>query len=233
VTTSEFLIAASRQREYDWVLLPRFISQNERGWVMQQLPVRVHPETQIIEVTCGNKQLWIAIRIEYTNDGSEQPLLDHSGRELRHSYGVVSDEPTTLIAANNAIDRIRSQIKQSLANFLELPTSSERNTLQLGVCAPRVSNSSLRQEEPTTMRTSVFVMGLAIILSLVSIAYGYHIGRTLPELSRRMEEAEKKVEANSRTLSDLTRRMGDAEKKEEAIEAKLRNPTDGASAQQH
>lgn len=87
------------------------------------------------------------------------------------------------------------------------------------------------------MRTSLVVMifatGLAIILSLASVAHGYHASRTLAELSRRTEEAEKKVETIGRTLPELSRRMGDDEKRVEAIETTLQNfvPTDGSGVQ--
>jgi hypothetical protein len=236
MTTSAFLIAASRTREHDWVLLPTFISPNERGLVMQQLPSRVNPETQIVEVMCGNKQFWVAIRIEYTKDNSGQTLLDHAGRELRYSYGVVSDKPITSGAANTAVDRVLPKIKESLANFLELPASSKRirpiSDVSAGVGSSRVAE----QGEPTTMRTSIFVMGfvagLAIILSLASILYGIQMSRTLAELSKKVEAAEKRVDAIE-TLPELSKRMEAAEKKVEAIEAKLRNPVpaDGANPQ--
>jgi hypothetical protein len=187
----------------------------------------VNPETQIIEVTCGGKQLWVAIRIEYTIDGSGRPLLDHAGRELRHSYGVVSNQPTTSVGANNAIDSILPKIERSLAEFLGSPTPSERTFPGPDVNAQLISNTRSAQGELTkvqgelaTLRTSLFVMlfvaGLATILSLASIAYAYFMSRTLPELSQRMGEAEKK--------------MGEDHKKVEAMDATLRKlvPTDGA-----
>jgi cell division protein FtsL len=223
VSTSEFLIAASREREYDWVLLPTFISQKERSVVMKQLPSRVHPETQIIEATCGDKRLWVAIRIEYTSDGSGRPLLDHAGRELRHSYGVVSNERTTLVDANSAIDSILPKIKNSLADFLGSSTYSERIIQQPDVNAQFLSNiRSVQgqlvtvQGELTAIRTSLFVMrvvtGLAIILGFVSVAYAYYSSRTVSDLSQRIEEHGKK--------------MVDYEKKVQEIDAKLA-PTNG------
>jgi hypothetical protein len=216
MTTSEFLIAASREREYDWVLPPKSISQDERTIVLQQLPSRVHPETQIIEVTCGTKQLWVATRIEYTTDRSGRPLLDYAGRELRHSYGVVSNEPITLPAANNAIDSSRREIKESLASFLE------SNAPQAEVNGQLVSNIRGSKEELTMARSSLYVMrfatALAIILSVASMSYAYYSNRMVSELAQRIEDAEKKL---GQVVKD--------QQKIDAIEAKLQKlaPTDG------
>jgi hypothetical protein len=201
-----FLIAASKAHDYHWVIVPDLVPAREKGNVLQQLPEKVVPELRIIELTCGDRKLWAAMRIERTIDKEGKQLLDEVGRPLRHTFGAMFSERIGMDVAASEISRLTPRIKENLSTWLA--SSLGANTL------PNSMPTGGKRPPDPRSRWPIVVGAAAIILSIAMGASNLSLRQQIAELGATLGQTEQ-------TVQDQKSKAGKAEQIIQKLQTKL------------
>lgn len=133
-----FLIAASRERDYEWIVLPEIVPVGQRRLASGQLPL-VEAISEIrFNVIKFDKGTPIRNALKaFFSDGSESfvqaawrtyftleeggiPIRDECGRPLMHAYGMLCERNRKIASsmANHCIGKICVLLKTDLQQFL-------------------------------------------------------------------------------------------------------------------
>jgi hypothetical protein len=172
-----FLIAASRVKEYDWVIFPEWIPPSVKGIVLQQVPTNIGDESKVFELDCAGRKLWAIARTERTVDAQGVPVLDEAGRLLRHTYGVFFDSQVTSEFAQAELNSLTPLAKDALRIFL----------MKTAPAAPQNANSSRSKENSSV---SVAKVGLLIATAIIVVIgmWGYWLRQRESDLESRITE---------------------------------------------
>jgi hypothetical protein len=170
--------------------VPDVVPSWEKGNVLQQVPTKVTPELQIIELTCANRKLWAALRTERTTDKEGKQLLDEVGRPLRHTFGAMFPEGIRMDVAASEVSRLTPRWLASSPGAHTLPDF--------------MATGEKRPPNPRS-RWAIGVVAAAIMLSIA-------MGASNVSLRRQIADQENQLGNAKQIIQDLQTKLEKAER---------------------